>query len=114
MLVSRRGARTGHKGVCAAAACAGIRTAAKPTVVDQSRVLETLGQLADSADWRGVDWQERAVMAVADDVQKFMPDVASFVCPNLGNVYQKLGDFSKVIEYHAHKKSRTTWRLQRK
>ena len=64
------------------------------------RVLEILQQLADAADWRGVAAQERAAKAVAAALRTSMPGVASFAYNILGNAYQSLGDFSKVIEYH--------------
>ena len=94
--------KAGHKGDCVAAARADTRTAAKPTA-DQMCVLKMLEQLAGAADWRGVSAQERAARAVAAAVRTSMPRVAAWVCSTLGNAYQKLGSFSKAIEYHTQR-----------
>jgi len=94
--------KAGHKGDCVAAARADTRTAAKPTA-DQMCVLKMLEQLAGAADWRGVSAQERAARAVAAAVRTSMPRVAAWVYSTLGNAYQKLGSFSKAIEYHTQR-----------
>jgi tetratricopeptide (TPR) repeat protein len=66
-------------------------------------VLKMLEQLAGAADWRGVSAQERAARAVAAAVRTSMPRVAAWVYSTLGNAYQKLGSFSKAIEYHTQR-----------
>ena len=99
LLLQTKAWKAGHKGECVAAARADTRTAAKPTA-DHMRVLETLEQLADAADWRGVAAQEQAAKAVAAAVRTSMPGIASFVYNTLGREYDSLRDFSKAIEYH--------------
>ena len=79
------------------------RAAATRASADQMRVLEVLAQLAGAADLRGVSAQERAARAVAAAVRTSMPRVAAWVYRTLGNAYQKLGSFSKAIEYHTQR-----------